>query len=71
MASKVFGCSDLRKKILSYFPIRCKCCNNPIYFKKSIKSNILDYKNRTWRRNRHEVMTDHCNWCYYYIYEYR
>jgi len=66
---KVFECDDLRKEILSYIPKRCKSCHNTM--NKKIDSNILQYKNYSWRVAECNRMDNFCNWCYYYVFEYR
>mgnify|MGYP001190735892 FL=1 len=69
MASKVFGCDDLRKEILSYIPKYCGECKGRmgnINFPKGIKQ----YRNYIWRINECKHMKGYCNWCYYYVYEY-
>lgn len=67
-AQKVFDCSDLRKKILSFFPKRCLQChikmnnNNPSYPK--------FYNIPEWQRSENQKMKGYCNWCYFYVFEY-
>lgn len=68
MASKVFGCEDLRKEILSYFPERCEHCKkkmNNLY----INSYKYYWKN-DWKNSKNYKMKKYCNWCYYYVFEY-
>ncbi len=69
MASKVFGCDDLRKEILSYIPKYCGQCKrkmgNSIYPK-----GIKQYRIYSWRMNECERMEGYCNWCYYYVFGY-
>ncbi len=69
MASKVFGCEDLRKEILSYIPKRCKECKKKmgnINYPRSYKL----YQDYIWRSNECKCLRGYCNWCYYYVYEY-
>ena len=69
MASKVFGCDDLRKEILNYIPKYCGHCKTRmgnINYPKSCK----EYNNYIWRKNECKKLKGYCNWCYYYVFEY-
>jgi hypothetical protein len=68
-ANKVFGCDDLRRKILSFLPkycLHCRCRMGNINFPISYKP----YYNIIWRKNECKKCKGYCNWCYYYVYEY-
>lgn len=71
--NKVFGCDELRRTILSYIPKRCKSCHQKI----SVKYNQIDmksicnYNNYKWRELECIKFKGYCNWCYYYVFEYR
>ena len=66
---KVFECDDLRKKILTYIPKRCRSCHT--IMKAKLNTNILHYRNYAWRAAECTKMDNYCNWCYYYVFEYR
>ena len=69
MASKVFGCDDLRRNILSYIPKRCGSCKvamGNVFYEKNCKY----YRDYTWRKNECIQLKGYCNWCYYYVFEY-
>ena len=72
--NRVFGCDDLRRNILSYIPKRCKSCHQqmntkPPHFQATVYTGgYLDYE---WRRAECVFMKGYCNWCYYYVFEYR
>ena len=69
MASQVFGCDDLREKILSYIPRYCGECKKKLGYMKY--DNVKLYMDINWRRNECIKMKGCCNWCYYYVYEYQ
>ena len=69
MASKVFGCDDLRKEILSYFPKYCKQCTRKMGKINYPKSYRLDH-DTIWLTNENKCLKGYCNWCYYYAFEY-
>ena len=69
MASKVFGCEDLRREILSYIPKRCKQCKQTMGNIKYDVSRKL-YRDYSWRVNECDKLEGFCNWCYYYVFEY-
>jgi len=79
VASKVFGCDDLRMIILSYIPKRCKSCHKKMNTKPlklsnlkiSKKGKLLGYLNYNWRESECAFLKGYCNWCYYYVFEYR
>jgi len=69
---QVFQNDDLRRYILSFVvPKRCLSCNKKLKSDKKIDIiHYKDYQNNEWRSNRNTYMTNVCNWCYYYVYEY-
>ena len=70
----VFGCDDLRRNIFSYIPKRCKCCHQKINTeppKYKDTAYIGGYKNHEWRKAECAKLKGYCNWCYYYVFEYR
>ena len=66
--NKVFGCDDLRKEILSFFPKRCKHCHKKMnnLYKKSHKY----YWKEDWKKSENGKMHGYCNWCVCYVFEY-
>ena len=66
-ANKVFGCDDLRKKILTYIPNRCIECGNIMFLKKYSHNNKL-YNDDVWKKTRNKKFRNHCNWCVYYVF---
>ena len=70
---KVFNCDDLRKEILSYIPTRCKSCHQKMNLNKIYKETAYlgGYRNYKWRRSECFKLKGYCNWCYYYVFEYR
>ena len=70
---KVFGCDDTRKKILSYIPIRCKSCHQKMAFNKNYEETayIGGHRDYEWRGSECIKLKGYCNWCYYYVFEYR
>ena len=69
MAARVFGCDDLRREIMSYFPDRCFQCKN-ILLNKLYSDNNRYYRDYVWKHTKNKKMPKVCNWCYYYVYEY-
>ena len=74
VANKVFGCDDLRMNILSYIPKRCKSCHQkmdiePPKFRDT--AYLGGYLNYEWRKCECTKLKGYCNWCYYYVFEYR
>ena len=68
-ASKVFGCNDLRKEILSFFPKRCLHCHKKM--NKTYKdSNVKYYWKEDWSKSENVMMPGYCNWCVFYVFEY-
>jgi len=71
--NKVFGCRDIRSCIFEYLPKRCKSCKQQM----SINNNwrefdyMSEYKNYDWRKSECPKLKGYCNWCYYYVFEYR
>ena len=68
-SSKVFGSDDLRKEILSFFPKRCRSCHGKM--NRKIDTTILRHRDYSWRAAECNRMDHYCNWCYYYVFEYR
>lgn len=69
----VFQCDDLRKKILSFIPKRCKSCHQKLKFNNNWNeySYMGGYRNYEWRESECKLLKNYCNWCYYYVFEYR
>ena len=65
---KVFGCQDLRKEILSYFPKRCLQCKKKMRNDKDMYPKF--YWKKEWCDNENMKMKGYCNWCYFYVFEY-
>jgi hypothetical protein len=70
---QVFQNDDLRRHILSFVVAkRCLSCHKILKSDKKIDIiSYKDYQNNEWRSNRNVYMTNVCNWCYYYVYEYQ
>lgn len=68
----VFSNDDLRRLILSYvIHKRCISCKKKLKDPKiTLPKNYKDYQNHSWRETENKYLTDVCNWCYYYVYEY-
>ena len=74
----VFNDTNLRKLIFDYLKnISCISCRKNIFFK-NVNNKILDYRNNRWRdsiyigSNENNLKNVYvCNWCYYYVWEYR
>ena len=73
--SNVFGSSDLRKYILSFLvQERCMSCHQPVIkINENIKYN--KYWCNKWKKTKCNKFKMYnrsvCNWCYYYVWEYR
>ena len=71
--NKVFGCAELRREILSYFPKRCNMC------KKEMKKNTYPMPNKVakicfspqiyffynWNDTQNHIKKELCNLCFY------
>ena len=68
-AKLVFGCDDLRKNILSFLPKRCLYCHNKITNNKT--SYPKYYKDKEWCYSENIKLSNCCNWCYFYVFEYQ
>jgi hypothetical protein len=72
-ANKVFGCDDLRRKILSFLPKYCLGCKDRMG-NINFPFNYKPYYNRIWCKNecKKECKKNkgYCNYCYYYVYDY-
>lgn len=71
--SIVFHDKYIRKHILSFIiNKRCISCHNILLRDKEIeKMKYLYYRNDKWKRNQNKKCDKVCNWCYYYVWEYR
>jgi hypothetical protein len=71
--SIVFHDNYIRKHILSFIiNKRCISCHNILLRDKEIdKKPFLYYRNDKWNRNQNKKCEKVCNWCYYYVWEYR
>ena len=70
---KVFQDKYLRNYILKFIiNKRCISCHSILLRDKDIeKIQYLDYKNSKWNQNQNKKCSKACNWCYYYVWEYR
>ena len=67
-SQKVFDCDDLRKYIFEFIPKKCLQCNKKMHgFHKSDNKFYLD---KRWCSSRNKNLSNYCNWCYYYVFEY-
>ena len=72
-ASKVFGCDDLRRKILSYFPKRCNRCKKKMKENTHPSPDILAEYCFTppffwfynWNDTQNHIKKEFCNLCFY------
>ncbi len=71
--NKVFQDKYLRNYILKFIiNKRCISCHNILLNDKNIeKIKYLDYRNNKWKQNKNKIIKDACNWCYYYVWEFR
>ena len=74
----VFNNKNLKSLIFNFIKNeKCISCRKNIFFE-NVNNNILDYRNYKWRdsiyigSNKNSLKNVYvCNWCYYYVWEYR
>lgn len=67
-----FSIELIRKNILSFIVNkRCMSCHKCL--KHSVSSYPMNYNSHTWRNSQCLLHKENivCNWCYFYVWEYR
>lgn len=69
---EVFENDDLRRYILTFLPLRCKCCHY-VMKRKIIPSDSFRYhwRNHVWRVTENEFCRGYCNWCCIYNFDHQ